>query len=75
MGWTTMTWNFTTVSSTTTLEFDSLDSLGAGYSGFYGPALDNVIVAAVPEPSTGLLVTAGVLGIALGRRRILFRRE
>ena len=42
MGWVTKTWCFTASSSSTTLEFDSLD----GSSSNYGPALDNVRVTA-----------------------------
>lgn len=44
MGWQTVTWTFSAVDSVTTLEFFSLDSA----IGWYGPALDNVIVQRVP---------------------------
>lgn len=42
MGWKTEHWSFTATAASTTLEFDSADSV-PGLSG-WGPALDNVIV-------------------------------
>jgi choice-of-anchor C domain-containing protein len=48
MGWTTRTWSFVANSTSSTLEFYSLDTV----DGRYGPALDNVRL--VPEPSPPL---------------------
>ena len=56
MGWTDMTMEFTATSDMTPLSFASLTG------GSFGPALDNVSVVAVPEPSRlfGLLDLAGI---------------
>ena len=67
--WTSQSWSFFATDPVTTIEFFSLDSTEAGYSGFFGPLLDNVAVNAVPEPSTALLVMSGLLGLAIYRRR------
>lgn len=53
MQWLTQSFTFTATGPSTTLRFDSLTS------GPYGPALDNVSVVAVPEPSLISLVAAG----------------
>jgi len=59
--WTTMTFSFTPVATSTTLSFASL------ISGEAGPTLDNVTV---PEPRAAVLVASGILGCVLrGRRR------
>ena len=60
-GWVTNEWVFTATSEISVLEFYSLDSIEAGYSGSFGPALDNVAVSAVPEPSTALLLLASLV--------------
>src|SRR5271157_1690643 len=61
MGWTTKTWTFTANSSSTTLEFDSLD----GASSLYGPALDNVRVTAGSGSGGGGGGGANATGITL----------
>jgi len=69
MGWDINSWVFSATSSVTTLEFSSLDSFETGDSGAYGPALDNVVVTIVPEPSAALLLAFGLVALAAGRRR------
>ena len=71
MGWLTKEWYFTADGSgSTTLEFYSLHTLSggeySGYSGWTGPALDNVSV--VPEPATLSLLGLGSL-VLLRKRR------
>ncbi len=63
LGWVTRTLDVTANSSSMTVRFLSLDP------GWAGPALDNISVAAVPEPTTlsfGLLTASALLA----RRRI-----
>ena len=66
----TQLWTFTAVGTTTTLEFQSLDTAEAGYSGYFGPIIDHVAVNLVPEPSTASLVMAGGLLIGCHARRL-----
>ena len=51
MGWTQNTLDFTATDSTMTLTFESQ------VVGWYGPALDNVSITPVPEPSSAVLGT------------------
>ncbi len=68
MGWEQRTVQFTATSASTTLGFgaDPATSQGA-----FGPALDNVTIAAVPEPSTWLMLLAGfgLVGGVMRRRK------
>jgi choice-of-anchor C domain-containing protein len=67
MGWQQRTFSFVANSTLTTLRFTSLEG-----SSPYGPALDNVSVSEIspiPEPSTALLLGAGLGCIALASRR------
>jgi choice-of-anchor C domain-containing protein len=60
MGWVSCSWQFTATDTETTLEFYSTDDTGD-----FGPALDNVVVTPIPEPTTLCLLA---LGAALLRR-------
>jgi choice-of-anchor C domain-containing protein len=64
MGWAYHSLLFTAAGSSTTLSFLS-DTAGA----YYGPALDDVSVTAVPEPATLSLVALGLAAVARARRR------
>ena len=59
MGWQTFIYDFTATGTSTTLTFTSTTP-----NNFFGPALDNVRVSAVPEPATmavfGLLAAGGL---------------
>lgn len=65
MGWTLQSFTFTANSALTTLTFKSL------MTGAEGPALDNVVVTAVPEPETYAMMLAGLglLGFAARRKK------
>ena len=64
MGWVYHTLLFTAAGGSTTLSFLSNTS-GA----YFGPAIDNVSVTAVPEPATLSLVALGLAAGARARRR------
>jgi choice-of-anchor C domain-containing protein len=72
MGWTPVSFNFTATGSTETLTFLSTttgDSGNSTYPTAFGPALDNVSVTAVPEPSTWAMMILGFLGVGLVAQR------
>lgn len=50
---------FTAASNTTTLSFDSTSYA----TSLFGPTLDNVVVAMVPEPSSILTLLLGITGL------------
>jgi choice-of-anchor C domain-containing protein len=65
MGWLRYTWDF--VASTdgpSTLSFTALNTGNA-----YGPALDNVMLSAVPEPTTWALMIFGFMAVGFSMRR------
>ncbi len=66
MNWTPMVLRFTAEASSLTLRFSSMNDT----VGFYGAALDNVAISAVPLPAAAPLLLAGLGGlVAFGRRR------
>jgi choice-of-anchor C domain-containing protein len=69
MGWIAQSFAFTATADTSTLTFVGdptlIDYPGIGIRGYYGPALANVAVSMVPEPSTLALLGTGLLGILL----------
>jgi len=58
--WVSREWLFMATANSTTIEFYSLDSVELGHSGFFGPALDAVVVEAVPEPSAQVFMVFAV---------------
>ncbi|SDJ65160.1 MULTISPECIES: choice-of-anchor C family PEP-CTERM protein [Bradyrhizobium] len=74
MGWLNYSFLFTATSSSETLTFTSTTSGYSGNSSYptaFGPALDNVSVTAVPEPSTWAMMILGFFGIGF----VAYRRK
>jgi choice-of-anchor C domain-containing protein len=63
MGWREYSYRFTASSNSTTLSFASATNTA------YGPALDNVSVAGVPEPASWALMILGFGGLGATLRR------
>lgn len=63
MGWTAVSYSFIAEATSATLFFQSLTNTA------YGPALDNIAVAAVPLPASLPLFGAGLAGLAVMARR------
>jgi choice-of-anchor C domain-containing protein len=66
MGWTSESFTFVASGTSDTLTFASATILVSGNGDFptaFGPALDNVSVTPVPEPSTWAMMIVGFMGI------------
>jgi choice-of-anchor C domain-containing protein len=70
MGWSERFYNFRASGSSSTLSFAA-----GSDSSFFGPALDDVSIAAVPEPTTWAMMILGfaVVGGAMRRRKTAVR--
>jgi choice-of-anchor C domain-containing protein len=72
MGWTPVSFDFTANGTTETLTFLSTttgDSGNLTYPTAFGPALDDVSVTAVPEPSTWAMMILGFLSVGFAAYR------
>lgn len=72
MGWTPVSFDFTATGPTETLTFLSTTTGDSGNSidpTAFGPALDNVSVTAVPEPSTWAMMILGFLSVGFAAYR------
>lgn len=68
LGWVTQSFTFVANASSETLTFASLTFAPSGnptYPFAFGPALDNVAVAPIPEASTWAMMILGFLGVGL----------
>jgi choice-of-anchor C domain-containing protein len=66
MGWKMMSFTFTATTTSETLDFESTTTANSQNPTFpfaFGPALDNVSVTAVPEPSTWAMMILGFFGV------------
>jgi choice-of-anchor C domain-containing protein len=74
MGWKIYSFSFTATSNTETLTFASTTTAFSGNDTFpfaFGPALDNVSVTPVPEPSTWAMMILGFCGLGF----LAYRRK
>lgn len=66
--WTRETFDFTASSTSSTLRLQDATTVG-GPNGYDNPVIDNIAVQVVPEPCTGLLLSAALGGLVwFGRR-------
>jgi len=66
MGWELRNFGFTATSTDTTLRF-AADPATSGAN--FGLGIDNVMIAAVPEPTTWMMMLIGMAGVGFSMRR------
>jgi choice-of-anchor C domain-containing protein len=74
MGWKVYSFDFTATGNTETLTFASTTTAFSGNDAYpfaFGPALDNVSVTPIPEPSTWAMMILGFLGVGF----LAYRRK